>query len=275
MKKKPRTGERWLPHVHNVTGIEHLHRYAIACELADKKTVLDIACGDGYGCGLLAQHAKDVTGVDIDQTTIKEAEKKYARDNIRFIQADVRNTTLPDQTYDLVVSFETLEHIAEHEVFLSEIKRLLKPGGRLIISTPDKKEYSDKPKYRNPFHIKELYRQEFESLIARYFSHYQILQQKSAHSSIIMSPNPDRYAEYSGNPTQLNKNSTEGWVYLIAIASDNELPEINNSTFNGQAVFQSALEEYSNELKNTITYRLGHFILWPAKWLFKLMAKRK
>lgn len=275
MKKTVRTGERWLPHVHNVTGIEHLHRYAMACELAQQKTVLDIACGEGYGSRLLAQHAKDVTGVDIDQPSIEEATKKYAGDNIRFIQADVRKTALPDHTYDLVVSFETLEHIAEHETFLHEIKRLLKPGGRLIISTPDKKEYSDKPNYRNPFHIKELYRQEFEALIAGFFAHYQIFQQRSSHSSTIMSTNLDRYEQYSGDHTHLSKNSNDGWVYLIAIASDNELPALNNSIFNGQHVFQSALEEYSNDLKNTITYKVGHFILWPVKWFYKIIAKRK
>jgi len=63
---------------------------------------------------------------------------------------------------DLVVSFETIEHHDEHEQMLAEVKRVLKPDGMAIISSPDKAIYTDKPEYHNSFHVKELYREEFE-----------------------------------------------------------------------------------------------------------------
>ncbi|MBL7749096.1 MAG: class I SAM-dependent methyltransferase, partial [Chitinophagaceae bacterium] len=158
------TGERLETFVFNESTIEHLHRYAIACGLAAGKTVLDIACGEGYGSYLLAAKAASVTGMDIDNTTIKKATQKYPKENLRFTQATAEKIPAADAQFDMVVSFETLEHLEDHDTMIKEIKRVLKPGGLLVISTPDKKNYSDKRNYKNPFHLKELYRNEFEAL---------------------------------------------------------------------------------------------------------------
>lgn len=263
------TGERWETGVNNETALEHLHRYALAGELSAGKQVLDIACGEGYGSALLARNAESVTGVDIDADTINKAKKKYSSGNLRFINANALSTSLPDQSFDLVVCFETLEHLEEQDELLRELKRMLKPGGLLMISTPDKAVYSDKTGYRNPFHKKELYRTEFETMLRRYFSDIEVLSQSICHSSMIRGNSQRGVDVYTGDQEQLEKNKTENGLYLIAIASDNALPALNNSLFNGKSVLQAALEEKERAFRQSLTYRLGHFLLSPFKWIKK------
>ena len=155
-------GERFLPDL--MSGdieLEHLHRYRFAGRLVAKKIVLDIASGEGYGSAYLAQNAKRVFGVDIAVKAVESARQKYQRSNLKFIEGSCSDIPLKDASVDIVVSFETIEHHAEHEAMMREITRVLRPRGLLIISTPDKLEYSDKPGFRNPFHVKELYREEF------------------------------------------------------------------------------------------------------------------
>ena len=154
-KIKDWTGERLETFVFNETTIEHLHRYAIAMEFCSGKTVLDIACGEGYGSNLLSAKATHVTGMDADAITIEKATAKYKRDNLYFVQSKAEKIAAADTEFDIVVSLETLEHLSDHTAMMKEIKRVMKPGGLLIISTPDKKEYTDKRMYKNPFHIKE------------------------------------------------------------------------------------------------------------------------
>jgi ubiquinone/menaquinone biosynthesis C-methylase UbiE len=163
------TGERYVPGVGGDIELEHLHRYMIARELAKDKVVLDIACGEGYGSNLLAMVASHVVGVDIVEDVIAGARNKYRQDNLTFKVGSCTDIPLENSSVDLVVCFETIEHHDKHREMLAEIKRVLLPNGILIISSPDKYEYSDKPNYSNPFHVKELYRNEFEDLVTEYF----------------------------------------------------------------------------------------------------------
>ena len=88
------TGERYLPEFDGDWTLEHVHRYLFACNLIEGKTVLDIACGDGYGSSMMANYADYVIGVDIDLNTVERAKKKYHKDNLCFIQGDVRKIPL-------------------------------------------------------------------------------------------------------------------------------------------------------------------------------------
>src|SRR6478672_7942172 len=117
----------------NSTSIEHLHRYAITMALVKGKTVLDIACGEGYGTYFLAQNATNILGVDIDAPTIQKAKQKYIRPNLEFRAGSALAIPEKDNSFDVVVSFETLEHVVEHGTMMGEIKRVLKPKGMLII----------------------------------------------------------------------------------------------------------------------------------------------
>jgi 2-polyprenyl-3-methyl-5-hydroxy-6-metoxy-1,4-benzoquinol methylase len=265
--KKNWTGERWETFVHNETALEHLHRYAFACEFSANKKVLDIACGEGYGSRLLASNAFTVTGVDLDERTIQQATEKYKDSNLKFIKADARATALPGGSFDLVVSFETLEHLEEHDQLLGEFKRLLKSGGLLLISTPDKEHYSEQRGYSNPFHKKELTLPEFEALLRRYFKQVHIMTQDTCHSSIIMNQDQASFDLYTGDQDHLEKNRAVKGLYLIALASDEDLPPVNSSIFNGQSILQTALEVQEKMLRQTLSYRVGHRLLSPFKWI--------
>ena len=121
---------------HGDIELEHLHRYAIARDLAYGKDVLDIACGEGYGSELLATVARKVTGVDISEEAIAHAARKYVRPNIAFAVGSCACIPLAEANVDLVVSFETIEHHDRHLEMMQEIGRVLRPTGVLIISSP-------------------------------------------------------------------------------------------------------------------------------------------
>src|SRR5690606_13277305 len=152
------TGERLETSICNGNTINHLHRYAIAMSLIKGKTVLDIASGEGYGSHLMSFESQYVYGVDINDEAIKRAAKKYQRDNLKFIVGSTSNIPIETNSIDVVISFETIEHHNEHDQMMNEVKRVLKPEGTLIISSPDKYFYSDLRNYNNPFHVKELYK---------------------------------------------------------------------------------------------------------------------
>ena len=91
---------------------------------------------------LLAQAAHRAIGIDIDRATVAHAAAQYARPNLRYVAGDARSIPLAAASVDIVVSFETLEHFAEQEAFLAEVHRVMRPGGVLVISTPDSDVYS-------------------------------------------------------------------------------------------------------------------------------------
>lgn len=220
------TGERWTTAARGQIEIEHLHRYLLARDFARGKDVLDIACGEGYGTALLAQVARRVIGVDIDPPTVAHAATQYVRANLHYVTGDARGIPLASASVDLVVSFETLEHFAEQEMFLAEVRRVLRPGGLLVISTPDSDVYSPVGAGANTFHLRELSREEFVATLSRDFRHVTVSSQRALVGSAIVprDANPglppavtferrdDRHLERcDGLPRA---------VYLLACASD-------------------------------------------------------
>lgn len=163
------TGERFLPECTGEIWAEHWHRYLFAARHVAGKDVLDAACGEGYGSAWLARHAKSVTGLDIDVSTIATARAKYAAPALRFEVGSIAAMPFADASFDCAISFETLEHLAEQDAMLAELRRVLRPDGLLIISTPNRLEYSDKRNFRNEFHVRELYEDEFRALLAGHF----------------------------------------------------------------------------------------------------------
>jgi ubiquinone/menaquinone biosynthesis C-methylase UbiE len=156
------------------TAFEHLHRYHGVSELIKDKVVLDIASGEGYGSAILAKSAHKVFGIDIAPEVVKYAKEKYAGiRNIEFLIGHAENIPLPDHSIDVVVSYETIEHLGQfiQERFLNEIKRVLRKDGKLIISTPDKTNYSERYAYTNEFHLKEFTSEEFLTFLKNYFGH--------------------------------------------------------------------------------------------------------
>jgi SAM-dependent methyltransferase len=265
-------GERLEAFVFNEATIEHLHRYALSMDLVKNKKVLDIACGEGYGSALLAGVALEVTGVDIDSSTIDKAKEKYRQTNLSFRTGSVENIPSESGIFDTVVSFETIEHIADHQRMMREIRRVLKPGGVLIISTPDKANYSDKTGVKNPFHTKELYHNEFIELLKQHFVHVDCYGQQIMHGSLVSSPTGG-LQQYHGDYTTIEQGSGGNELYHIALASAEPLPKLATSIFNGNSLMQKGLEEKEKMVTNTITYKVGHAILYPAKLIRSLFKK--
>src|SRR5689334_14207734 len=104
------TGERYLPEIGGNIQLEHVHRYLLARDLAHDKRVLDIACGEGYGSDVLATVAAHVVGVDVSPEVIRHAKRQYRRANLEFSVGTCAAIPLADQSVDLVVSYETIEH---------------------------------------------------------------------------------------------------------------------------------------------------------------------
>ena len=184
-KKLTFTGERFTPECVREIWYEHYHRYAFAKRLIAGKTILDAACGEGYGSNILAETAKQVTGLDIDSESIEHASLRYKKNNLRFVQGSCADLPFEDDSFDMVISFETLEHLEQQQEMLVEFSRVLKKDGILIISTPDKKHYSDATGFKNEFHVKELYKEEFKQLINSHWQHQTWYSQAMAFSSIM------------------------------------------------------------------------------------------
>ena len=179
------TGERFLPECQREIWYEHYHRYHMVAQWIKGKVVLDAACGEGYGSHILSHHADRVLGVDVSADAVGHAKNTYKKDNLRFMQSDILALDLPEKSVDVVVSFETIEHLAEHEQLLAVFKKVLKDDGLLIVSTPDKAEYSDKTGFDNEYHVKELYKDEFADLIGKQFKYTEWLGQKLMFQSAI------------------------------------------------------------------------------------------
>lgn len=218
----PFTGERFVPSISGEIEIEHIHRYLFAVPLVCGLDVLDIASGEGYGSAILAQEARSVLGVDIDPDSVEHASATYATKNIAFRAGSCDAIPAADASFDVVVSFETIEHVEGQERFLDEVRRVLRPGGLFVCSTPDPARYrvGSPP---NPFHRRELSRNEFETLIATRFLHRQTLGQKLVSGSVIGcledASGLDVVATGDGKEYQRGTLADRA-VYLILLASD-------------------------------------------------------
>ena len=231
------TGERFVPEIEadfaGDIATEHLHRYLIARELAGGKVVLDIACGEGYGSAMLAGVGSRVIGVDISEEAVAHARSKYANENLEFLEGRADEIPLPEASVDLVVSFETIEHHDKHAEMMAEVHRVLRPEGLLIMSSPDKREYSDVPGYSNPFHVKELYLEEFTALLGHHFRNVAILGQRICYGSVIASDQADE--AFSSFVEQGGVFTREGGiphpVYFVAVATNDRLPVLGASFY--------------------------------------------
>ena len=159
------SGERYTSGGEGPIQREHYHRYLFALHYCANKNVLDVASGEGYGSFLLGQVARSVIGIDIDQKAVDFANKNYISERVSYRRGDAAKLPVKDQSVDVVVSFETIEHFANQTDFINEIDRVLRPDGLLIMSSPNRELYSEAQNYKNPFHVREMNKQEFTDLL--------------------------------------------------------------------------------------------------------------
>ena len=235
-------GERFTPENVREIWYEHMHRYAFAEPLVSGLEVLDAACGEGYGAAILARTANSVAAVDISPEAINHARVRYSLDNLEFHEADCCCLPFNDARFDCIVSFETIEHLEDQTGMLAEFKRVLKPSGFLLISSPDKAVYSDQQGFENPHHVRELYADEFSGLLASQFTVCQLFGQKLMfHSAIWPLDRATASGGEGGLRARLQNQEGDGpseveipvqrATYLMALCADSEraLPALQPS----------------------------------------------
>ncbi len=269
------TGERFTPECVREMAYEHWHRYAWAAELVDGLDVLDAACGEGYGSCLLAKRAKSVVGVDIGEEAVAHARERYSGDNLRFEQADATNLPFDDDSFDVAVSFETLEHLEAQETLLAEFRRVLRPDGFLVMSSPDRKTYSDETGYDNPFHVRELYRGELESLISTAFPTYRLYGQKLMFLSALwdLDGGEGRQLLIEAEGTVRTTHTPDYpplYYVVVAAAEPSLLPPVAGLSLYGDRS-ESVYQHYNEEVARHI--RAGHLLAEREAEIERLRAR--
>lgn len=170
------TGERILPDIPELraTYLQSLAVYEFAAGYASDRTVLDCGAGEGYGPAFLSSTAECVVGLDYAAEAVQYAGRKYGRDrpNLRFVQGDASRLPFADDSFDVVCCFQVLEHLDDGPGFLFESRRVLKPGGRLILTTPNRLWAGTGP---NPHHVLEYSADELQEVMEIVFPSVQML----------------------------------------------------------------------------------------------------
>ncbi len=269
------TGERFTPECVREMAYEHWHRYAWASRLVAGRRVVDAACGEGYGSAMLCQHAASVIGFDLDQESIDHADRRYQASNLEFRQADCTRLPLADASVDVVVSFETLEHLEAQDALLAEFRRVLTPDGFLLLSSPDRKTYSDETGYDNPFHVRELYRDELESLLGRHFPAYRLFGQKLVFVSAVWALEGAGTAEWLVSAEQSvasGPRPTYPPLYFMAVAAAKPelLPDAASCSLFGDRE-ESVYAHYNEEIRKHI--RAGQLLAERDAEIAELRAR--
>jgi SAM-dependent methyltransferase len=169
----PLTGERTVPGIAHENYWFRRHEAVYRALATDCRgaTVLEAGVGEGYGAALLTGSARRVVGLELDAPTAVHVARRYARDGtaLHVVRADLQALPVPDASIDVVVTLQVIEHLADQPGFLRECARVLRPGGRLHCSTPNRLTFSpgnaldDRP--LNPFHTRELAAEDLAALV--------------------------------------------------------------------------------------------------------------
>jgi SAM-dependent methyltransferase len=270
------TGERFTPECVREIWYEHFHRYAFALDRVRGKKVLDAACGEGYGSALLAAAAASVTGVDLSREAIEHASRRYQAPNLEFRQSDCLQLPFGDGEFECVVSFETLEHLEDHDGLVSEFRRVLAPDGFLLISTPDKAVYTDRLENRNEFHLRELYRAEFESLLSAYFPACRLWGQKLQFQSAIWSLEEGQGVvvrhEAEGSISSSGRPGHDPVYFIAACAAEPGcLPAVGAGLDLFDDAAESVYEHYYHEIRKNMS--AGELLIEKEKLISQLKEK--
>jgi SAM-dependent methyltransferase len=178
------TGERMIPPGGTEVSIvfaRHRFAYEFACRYVAGKIVLDVGCGTGYGCRIIADTAKRVVGLDRDSDALAYCSDNYSAPNIEYRRADVSVLSLAE-TVDVAIAFQVIEHLADPAGFLARLKKTVKPGGTILITTPNSRASSGSPS-DNPFHISEMSHGQFVQVMRENFQLFEVLGVGYAHRS--------------------------------------------------------------------------------------------
>jgi SAM-dependent methyltransferase len=223
------TGERVIPGEVDVDLLnEHFARYAFAARLARGKRVLDAGCGAGYGSAELAGTAEQVTGIDRAPEALEFARANYNLENVRFDEGSCESLPYADASFDLVVAFEVIEHLENWRGLLLEARRVLAPGGQLVVSTPNRLYYTESrgADGANPFHVHEFDFEEFRSALLEVFPRVTLFLENHVEGVTFQPHEPGNTAEVrvdAGDPAPAESH------FFVAVCAHR--PQVGNPTF--------------------------------------------
>lgn len=249
MTKLENDYERMVPEYHHGMLMygEHIMRYESVMDAVRDKTVLDIASGSGYGSASLAEVAKKVYGVDINEKAVAYSKEHYSKPNISFKVGSGTAIPLEDNSVEVAVSHETIEHIDDYELFLKEVKRVLKADGQAIISTPNDDEYPA----GNHFHLHQFKISEFKKLLKKYFSNVTLYYQGAWVAAALL--NEEDFASEWRKQIDTFKTyaePTKKSTYVIAVCSDAKTSELGSLATLTEPWSDKALRELATERDN-------------------------
>lgn len=225
-------GERMVPEFHRGTSVylEHIARYLLASKLVKGKRVLDVASGVGYGSDMLkAAGASIVVGVDRSPEALLYGQDRHSQANPDYVVGDAESLPLRDRQFDVIVCFETIEHLDDPRRFLSEVRRLMHPKGLFIVSTPNRGIYPE----GNPYHTNEFTLEEFEREMGGCFRNVSLLGQDNWLVSGILSTSimasTDAQLEDAAQLYKAAGKPASETLYVIALCSDGPLPNVGES----------------------------------------------
>jgi len=260
------TGERVIPgHVDADLWNEHYARYLFASRLARGKRVVDLGSGTGYGSSTLAEMAARVTGVEIAADAVEYARENYGSPKVEFIHASATETGLDKNAYDLVVAFEVIEHLTNWEELLREAKRLLKPGGQFVVSTPNRDYYAESRRLAgpNPFHEHEFDFAEFDAALRELFPYVSLFVQNHS-EAVVFQP----LGKSAGAEMRIDKGpaQAEGAHFYLAVCALS--PQIGSPTFVYLPAAANVLREREHHIQ-----KLEEELAQKSQWLEKNVAE--
>jgi SAM-dependent methyltransferase len=207
------TGERVIPgEVNDDLWAEHSARYAFASRYGADKRVLDVGCGTGYGVAELAQRARFVSGVDVAAEALTYARAHYPLANAHFVQATAATLPFADQAFDLATAFEVIEHLSDWRSLLAEARRVLRPDGVFLVSTPNKLYYAHEFEFA-----------EFRDALSEFFPSVSILLQNRT-ESFAFYPHPSVFPTVDARMDG-TRGSPEQAHFFLAVCARGIPPE--------------------------------------------------
>jgi ubiquinone/menaquinone biosynthesis C-methylase UbiE len=211
---------------------EHRARYRWAARLVKDKVVLDCACGSGYGLEMYAKAgATAVTGVDVDSEAVELVKSRYGK-AATVLQGDLRKLPLEEDSFDVVTCFETIEHVEGAEEGIAELRRVLKPGGILVISSPNPDVYVG----HNEHHVHEFRPAELAEAVGKHFATTAVYEQRAWLGSSIASDDAQEGADLASTDVlRIAGGEDEGPIYSIVVAADAAPPQLDDLVAVGDA----------------------------------------
>ena len=204
-------------------GLEHHARYAWAARLSSAARVLDVACGTGAGTARPAQFAHEAVGVDVSPAAVEDARAAHG-EAATFHVGDMRSLPFEAGEFDVVVCFEALTHVAETDLVLDELRRVLRPGGLLVVSCPNRDAYPP----GNPLELAALGAGELERALSERFANVAVHGQQSYFAALLGTPatlaHSDPKVQIEADVLKLAATAPGAALHSVAVATDLQLP---------------------------------------------------